>query len=135
VNNNSFFREKPKSITVDGKEHIKFKSELGKIDSIEFGKCYDYPFILGVKISFKGDGTGVFSDVSMNMGETCKWDYPKQRQETAEDIMQFIYDILEDAKKQNLSQLEGVPVEMYFNMETNFILGILIGFRILKEVL
>jgi len=135
MNTDNFYRSRPDIIWEDGNKHTGFKCELGKIERIEFGKVGDYPFLLGLTIIFSSGNGGCCTSFTMNMNEKCKWDYPSERQEHAMKIMQLVNDLLEDAKKENVSDLVNTPVEVYFDMNTCFVLGVLIGFRILTEVL
>lgn len=132
-----FYREKPDIISIedkDGKIYKKVSAELGKISYADVGLIREYPFLCGLNLCFEGNGTGVATDFNMNMSSQCTWT-PIERKNRAEEIMQTIYNILEDSKKNRVKDLIGTPIEMYYDMSTNFVCGVLIGFRILKEVL
>ena len=104
---------------------------LGKIDSAEFGRIRDYPFLMGLILNFKfkDGGVGDGGRYTVNMGKECKWETPSERRILIEERMDFIYNLLNEAKCNNVSQLKGKPVEV------TLIDNCFHDFRILTEVL
>jgi hypothetical protein len=107
------------------------KKILGKISSAEFGKVRDYPFLIGLQLNFKFDGGGVGDGGinTVNISKGCKWEYPAKRAESLVAMIENINTILTDAKVENVSQLEGKPVEIIIKG------NVFQSFRILTEVL
>lgn len=107
------------------------RKELGKITSAEFGSVSDYPFLVGLILSFGGDGWGEGDGgrYTVNIGDACKWSSPTERQETIAHMVDQVNAILTAAKVDSVSGLTGKPVEVTFdgNMFKDF--------RILTEVL
>lgn len=104
---------------------------LGKISSAEFGVVSDYPFLIGLKLTFSGDSWGVGDGGKYTMNLTAQaWkdDFDK-RGDTAVEKFQFVQDLLKAAKVENVSGLIGKPVEVTFENR------IFKSFRILTEVL
>ena len=104
---------------------------LGKITSAEYGMVSDYPFLFGLQIRFKlSDGTsiGCGSRYTENISEACKWT-TAERQYGITMCVDKIYQILQDAKVNYVSQLVNKPVEVVIEKNT------FKDFRILTEVL
>lgn len=104
--------------------------ELGKITHAEFGKVSDYPFLVGLKLTFEGPGWGC-SDGGMhtvNISPECRWE-SQERAEAIASNLERINTILEEARVYDISQLVGKPVAVTFENNT------FKSFRILTEVL
>lgn len=104
---------------------------LGKITSAKFGMVGDYPFLFGLQLYFSlGDGTsiGCGSKYTINIGKDCRWE-ESDRQEAITKKIDELYEILNDAKVEYVSQLVGKPVEVEIKDNT------FKDFRILTEVL
>ena len=63
------------------------------------------------------------------MGDTCKWKDEQEAHQTKATKMQDVFEILEKAKVNNVSQLKGIPVEV--TLDGNRFKS----FRILEEVI
>lgn len=134
MRNQVFFRERPKKIIVDS-EPQEFSCQLGKIGFIKLGNVYDRDFLLGLQMGFDiGNGGVVCTDISVNMSEHCPYTDNIERMYAYANILQIVYDMLKDSKKQSLDELKNVPVELFFTGR-GLCGDLLIGFRILKEVL
>ncbi len=110
---------------------MKYK-KLGKITNAQFGALNDRPFLFGLHLYFEsGDGLSVGDggQYMVNMSKECKWENDKERKEEIEKIMDFVYNLLEVAKIDSVSELVGIPVEITY--EGNCFCD----FRILHEVL
>ena len=110
------------------------KKELGKIESAKFGMGGYQDCQFGLSIDFSGNSWGV-SDFKGGWGvdmdcssESCKWD-EVDRSKWFDETCRFVSQILMKAKKQYISQLVGVPVEVTFDGNS------LRDWRILEEVL
>lgn len=102
--------------------------KLGKISEAKFGVIHDMPFLFGLKLEFNGDDWSVgCSNHVINMSKECKW--KGDRKGATEEIMDFTYKLLKEAKVQNVNDLFGIPVEVEFEGNT------FKDFRILTEVL
>ena len=104
---------------------------LGKIDFAEYGTIRDYPFLIGLQLGFKlGDGSGVMDGGSntINITKECRWE-ESEREAAVTVSVEKVYQILEDAKVNYVSQLINKPVEV--TIEKNCFKA----FRILTEVL
>ena len=108
---------------------------LGKITNAEFGMVHDRPFLFGLMLDFGGDGWGVGClDHTVNMSKECEWKNKRDRQRYIEKIMNFTFKLLNEAKVNNVKELQGIAVEVEFSGDalagSNFK-----SFRILKEVI
>ena len=104
---------------------------LGKITNAEFGTIKDYPFLIGLRLVFSMGGY-VCSDggkYTVNIDSECKWNDENERQATITKYIEKIYEILNDAKVNYVSELIGKPVEVTIEDNT------FKDFRILTEVL
>lgn len=103
---------------------------LGKISYAEvgFGGYQDVMVGLSIGLDCSGCCCGDFKGEWAEWSEGCKWTVEQQSRGWGE-AMAFIRDTLTDAKKQKVSQLKGVPVEVEFDGNA------LKSWRILKEVL
>ena len=107
------------------------KTYLGKITEAEFGLITDYPFLMGLKLEFQFDGCCCVGDGGMytiNMSDECKWE-TRDRREAIEEQADKVYQLLNDAKCLNVSNLKGKPVQITLKDNT------FESFRILTEVL
>jgi len=104
------------------------KKELGKIESVEFGRHPDRPFLFGLQLTFKMEGAGVQGFYTVNLSEDCKWEIA-DRSLTIVEMVEFVDSTLENAKVNHVSELKNIPVEITFNGNC------FKSFRILTEVL
>ena len=74
-----------------------------------------------------GDGKGVWCG---NPSEHAKWTLADKHKIMGE-IMQYIEDLMADAKVSNVNDLKGIPVEITFDSPY----GKMLSWRILKEVI
>ena len=104
--------------------------ELGKITFAEFGTVRDYPFLIGLQLGFRMDGSGVMDGgkYTVNISLECKWK-EMNREATIIKSIEEVNRILKDAKVNYVSELLNKPVEV--TMEDNTFKD----FRILTEVL
>lgn len=104
--------------------------ELGKITFAEFGTIRDYPFLIGLQLGFRMDGSGVMDGgkYTVNISPECKWK-EMNREATIIKSIEEVNRILKDAKVNYVSELLNKPVEV--TMECNTFKD----FRILTEVL
>lgn len=104
--------------------------ELGKITFAEFGTVRDYPFLIGLQLGFRMDGSAVMDGgkYTVNISPACKWK-KMNREATIIKSIEEVNRILEDAKANYVSELLNKPVEV--TMEDNTFKD----FRILTEVL
>ena len=104
--------------------------ELGKITFAEFGTVRDYPFLIGLQLGFRMDGSAVMDGgkYTVNISPECKWK-EMNRDATIIKSIEEVNRILEDAKANYVSELLNKPVEV--TMEDNTFKD----FRILTEVL
>ena len=104
---------------------------LGKITFAEYGTITDYPFLIGLQLGFKlGDGCGVMDGgkYTVNITKECRWE--KSEREAAITVsVENVYQVLQDAKVNYVSQLVNKPVEVTIEKNT------FKDFRILTEVL
>ena len=94
---------------------------LGKITSAEFGLVKDYPFLIGLQLEFKFDGSIVYHIVPLNVENSLI---------QSADMVIKINKLLLSAGCAYVSQLVGKPVEITLDNKGN-----LEKFRILTEVL
>lgn len=104
--------------------------ELGKITFAEFGTVRDYPFLIGLQLGFRMDGSAVMDGgkYTVNISPECKWK-KMNREATIIKSIEEVNRILKDAKANYVSELLNKPVEV--TMEDNTFKD----FRILTEVL
>lgn len=104
---------------------------LGKINSVKYGIIKDYPFLFGLQLGFKlGNGcdVGCGGKYTVNISKECKWEESERATAITANI-EKIYQILKDAKVNDIYQLVNKPVEV--TIENNCFKD----FRILTEVL
>ncbi len=114
------------------KDEIDCYATLGKIDTAFFGSYADYNFMMGLELSFSlsdGGCVGTGGKYSVNVGESCKWERPEDRQKAISNMVAFVREILKDAKVNTVDELVGKPVEVVIKKRA------FESFRILKEVL
>jgi hypothetical protein len=104
--------------------------ELGKIRVALFGYggYQDAQFGLTLEFEGKGWGVGTFIGPWARRTSGAKWTLDDQARQWAE-MCAKLRDILEDAKKQHIGQLVGVPVEVTFEDR------MLKDWRVLTEVM
>ena len=104
---------------------------LGKIDSAEYGTYPDRPFLMGLQLvfTFQGCGIGDGAKYTINMSKECKWDSKEEREQTITHYVDNLYELLNEAKVNYVSQLKNIPVEITIENNT------FKDFRILTEVL
>ena len=104
--------------------------ELGKITFAEFGTVRDYPFLIGLQLGFRMDGSGVMDGgkYTVNISPECKWK-EMNREATIIKSIEEVNRILKDAKVNYVSELLNKPVEVTIEDNT------FKDFRILTEVL
>ena len=103
---------------------------LGKITFAEYGTIRDYPFLIGVHFGFKlSDGCSIMDggQYTINISKECRWE-DDERSAAIVKNMEYINQILHDAKVNYISELIGKPVEV--DIESNTFKD----FRILTEV-
>lgn len=105
---------------------------LGKITCVRVGLGGYQEAELGLSIEIGGDGWGVMAPFvgtwARSPDQHCKWTAADQDAQFAK-AMRTIGDLLRDAKRMEVHELVGVPVECVFE---HFSLK---SWRILKEVL
>jgi hypothetical protein len=104
--------------------------ELGKITFAEFGTVRNYPFLIGLQLGFRMDGSGVMDGgkYTVNISPECKWK-EMNREATIIKSIEEVNRILKDAKVNYVSELLNKPVEVTIEDNT------FKDFRILTEVL
>lgn len=104
---------------------------LGKITSAEFGTIRDYPFLIGLQLRFKMDGSSVGDGgrYTVNISDEYKWESSDEKFNAYEKVLKSVNGLLKDAKANYVSELIGKPVEV--TLESNTFKD----FRILTEVL
>lgn len=104
---------------------------LGKIDYAEFGQYPDRPFLFGLQLGFKMQGSGVMDGgrYTVNISSECKWDSEEEKNDAFEKMLLYTNKILTDAKVSHISELLDKPVEI--TLKSNAFQS----FRILTEVL
>ena len=105
-------------------------SKLGKIAEVRFGRggydnaMFGISFVLENEIGTVQDFWGTWSD---DTGKPEAW--KKGQLEFFGSTMKRINNLLTEARKQNVADLAGTPVEIIFNGDA------LSSWRVLKEVL
>lgn len=108
-----------------------FRTELGSIRSIKFGwgGYQDTMFGLSVTLGGKSWGVGDFKGAwGVEHSEHCKWTEADRLTQLGEACM-YLKRLLQEADKQSVDQLHGVPIEATFDGNK------LVSWRILEEVL
>lgn len=109
------------------------EKRIGKIQSISFGLGGYQDAQIGVSITLSSDkgcwGVCDFRGYwAMERSKNCKWT-DDDRRAALGDMVMWVGDLLNSAKKTKLDQLKGVPVEVTFDGNT------LKEWRILTEVI
>ena len=113
---------------------MKMNKKLGKISNIKFGYGGYQDVMLGLKISFEMQGSGVcdfkgFWDYNLiDHSPSCQWS-EAERDAFFVDLVKQISNLLNDAKVSSLDKLKNKPVELTFEGNT------LRDWRILTEVI
>lgn len=105
--------------------------EIGKIERIEFGHGGYQNACIGVSVVLSGKGWGVqdFKGTwHIPRSATAQWTEEDRIRSLGETVM-WLNGILNDANRQTVSELKGVPVKAEFDG------GRLVSWRILTEVL
>ena len=107
------------------------EKRLGWITSAKFGRGGYQDAEIGLSLAFGGDGWGVhtfFGAWFDGPTEFAKWTVEDQRGGFA-DAVELVRDTLRDAKRDHVSNLVGVPVELTFDGT------VLLSWRVLTEVI
>lgn len=110
------------------------RTELGKIKSIHFGIGGYQDVQLGLIFILEGQGWGVkdskgFWDPNLiKCSEYTKWTEQDRDKHFAE-IMRYISDLLHQAKVNDITKLQNIPIEATFDGNC------LVSWRVLTEVL
>ena len=97
-----FYRKRPTEIDRGGCGiTTDFKADLGKIVVSKFVLIEGY--IMGLSLEFKHGGWHVIDTISMNMHKECEYKNPEDKNKAAGEVMQTIYDIIEDAGVDDIS--------------------------------
>lgn len=105
--------------------------ELGTIQKASFGWGGYQDVMMGLTVQLGGPSWGVSDHRGMwgqDRTEHCKWTEESRLKQLGEAVM-WLRNILRDAKKMDVSQLAGTPVEATFDG------GSLVSWRVLTEVL
>ena len=104
---------------------------LGKITRAEFGTVKEYPFLIGLQLNFSFGNSDVSDGgkYTLNIDKQCKIWKENQRSQAVTANIENVYELLNSAKVNYISQLVGKPVEV--TIEDNSFKD----FRILTEVL
>ena len=106
---------------------------LGKIVFAEYGIIKDLEHCFGLQLTFSlGDGRMVSSSIkyTVNISPYCDWT-PIERATAMEKQIDFINQLLNDAKCSYVSELINKPVEVEIDEDKK----LFFNFRILTEVL
>lgn len=104
---------------------------LGKIEKVSFGMGGYQDVMIGISFTLSADGWGVqdfWGDWSMKRTEHTQWTEQERIIALGKTVMR-ISELLKDAKRPNIAELKGVPIEVTFDS------GSLVSWRILKEVI
>lgn len=109
------------------------EKRIGKIQSISFGFGGYQDAQIGVSVTLGSDkeGWGAYDfrgHWSIECSKNCKWS-EHDRRTALGDMVMWVGDLLNSAKKTKLDQLKGVPVEVTFDGNT------LKKWRVLTEVI
>ncbi len=105
--------------------------KLGKIQSCEFGHGGYQDACIGVSFMLGGEGWGVgdfWGSWFIKRSDYCKWTEEERITDLGKTVMR-LHQLLADAKKEKVSELKGVPIEITFENRT------LKSWRVLSEVL
>jgi hypothetical protein len=107
------------------------RKEIGKIQEVWFGKGGYQDACIGITFTLGGDGWGVgdfWGTWAMKRSSGCQWT-EQDRKDTLGETCMKIVELLEKAKKDDISKLKNVPVECVFDGQ------LLKSWRVLTEVL
>lgn len=107
------------------------RTKLGQIQRAEFGMGGYQGAQIGISFTLSGDSWGVgdfWGHWAIKRSEHAEWSESERRDSLGDTTMK-IATLLKQAKKQSVSQLAGVPVEVTFEGMT------LKSWRVLTEVL
>lgn len=111
------------------------EKRLGKLSNVRFGRCGYQDSCLGLSVTLGEGELWEFSDNksfwdynSVNCSDIATWT-EEDRSKSFVSIMQFISNLLKEAKVSSIQELNGTPIEATFNG------NILKGWRVLTEVL
>lgn len=107
------------------------RKELGRIQRVEFGWGGYQDVMLGCSFALGGKGWGVQTHDGMwgtKRTKDCEWTEESRLKQLGETVMR-LGDILSAAKKKDIADLIGVPIEAIFDGNK------LVSWRILSEVL
>lgn len=111
------------------------RKELGKIQSVRFGHGGYQDAMIGLSLTFGGEGWGVgafinggWDAATMKRSEHAKWTEAERTAQQAELVVK-ISELLKAAKVNDVSKLLNIPVECTFDG------NMLKDWRILTEVL
>jgi hypothetical protein len=114
---------------------VSFEKRLGKITSVRFGRGGYQDAMMGLTLSFGGEGWGVFTTLgdvwdpaTTKWTEMCRWTEVDRDRHLAV-MCREISKLLKDAKVDDVAKLKDRPVECTFDG------SMLKDFRILTEVL
>ncbi len=105
---------------------------LGKISNVKFGLMKDYPFLMGLDLTFDladGGCVGTGCKYTVNLNEKCKWVNEQQKNEAILKMVKHVEATLKKAKVDDVRDLLNKPVEVTIKNRT------FEDFRILTEVL
>lgn len=107
------------------------EKKLGKIQRCSFGSGGYQDAMIGISFTLGGDSWGVgdfWGDWSIKRSETAQWSESDRINNLGKTVMR-INELLGQAKKQDVSKLAGVAVEVSFEGNT------LVSWRVLTEVI
>lgn len=110
------------------------ETKLGKIETVSFGICGYQGACLGISVTLRGESWAVSASKTAWDANRVKWSNDHSwteadRSRQYDEIMRYVSDLLRAAKVEDVSALEGKPIEATFD-------GVeLKSWRILTEVL
>src|SRR4051812_29370038 len=107
------------------------RKELGRIQKVSFGWGGYQDAMIGLTFTLGGESWGVTDQRGMwgqDRTDSCKWTEESRLIQLGE-VCVWLRDILKAAKKTDVSQLAGVPIEATFDGNS------LSSWRVLTEVL
>ncbi len=108
-----------------------YHKQIGKISAARFGFGGYQDACIGLSLTFESKGWGVGTFVggwAIERSEYCKWSEGERRDSLADAVWK-LKETLEQAHKQHVGELVGVPVEV--TLEGN----LLKDWRVLTEVI
>jgi hypothetical protein len=107
------------------------RKTLGRIEKASFGWGGYQDAMIGLTVTLSGESWGVTDHRGMwgtERGERTEWT-EESRLSQLGDVCMWLRDILEAAKKTDVAQLAGTPIEATFDGNK------LVSWRVLTEVL